>query len=334
MSDKKRLSELCIYTVLVLILTFLSINSTLVHIVSMFLIPALVSYLCCISNKHEALFAIIAVAIFSFITSFVSFSIKTALINLIITAILIIPGVICAYLFKTKKSFACILFSTCLFDFMLLIGALAYTKYYLEINFYTLIREEIILTYEQTLPLIKSLSKDMSQVFEQNEKEIFNMMYKFIPSLTPFFVSTFIIFGNLIKYAFCKMKCNSYLIRETKFIDGFDSLRMNAKSNICLAVCILVLLLSTSDNTMMIFTNTVLCILTVYYVAGLSFIEFKLKQKSVHQGLRLIYILFIVIASLILSFVLPVINLIYIMIFIAFLDSIFDFRKLKAKKGE
>ncbi len=334
MSEKKRLCELCIYMAFVLILTFLSINSTLVYILALFLVPALVSYLCCISNRFEALLAIAAVIIFSFVTSFVSFSIQTALINLIITTMLIIPGLICAYSFKAKKSFASILFFTCLFDFVLLILALAYSKYYLEINFYTLIREEIILTYEQTLPLIKSLNKDVSYVFEQNEKEIFRLMVKFIPSLTPFFLSTFIIFGNLIKYAFCKISCNSYLIRETMFIDGFDTLRMNAKSNISLAVCILGLVLSTSDNTMMILTNTALSILAVYFVSGLSFIEFKLKQKSVRQGLRLIYMLLIVIVSLILSVFIPVINLIYIIIFVAFLDSLFDFRKLKIKKGE
>jgi hypothetical protein len=290
--------------------------------------------MCCISNKQEALLAIITVAIFNFITSFVSFSIKTSLINLMITAILIVPGVICAYLFKTKKSFLSILSYTCLFDFLLLIAVLAYEKYCLEINFYTLIKDETISTYDTILPLIKSLNQDVSQALEQNEKEVYNIMLKVVPSLTPFFISAFIIFGNLIKYSFCKMKCNSYLIRETKFIDGFDTLRMNAKSNICLAVCILVLLLSTSENTMMIFTNTALCILTIYYVAGLSLIEFKFKQKSVRQGLRLIYILLIVIASLILSLFLPVINLIYIIIFVAFLDSIFDFRKLKTKKGE
>ena len=65
MSNKKRLSELLIYTVSILVLTFLSINSMLVYIVSLFIVPALVSYMCCISNKQEALLAIITVAIYS-----------------------------------------------------------------------------------------------------------------------------------------------------------------------------------------------------------------------------------------------------------------------------
>ena len=333
MNSRKSLLELCAYTIISLVIMFVSFNSSLVYIVALFAIPALISYVFCISGKYEFVFSVSAILLFNIVASVISFGLETAFINFVLSIMLIVPGIIAGYCFKNKLSFSHILFGTTVFDGVVLIAILAYSKYALGINFYSDIREEVLLAFENALPVIKSLSKDMYNIFEQNEKEIFFVSYKIIPSLFPFFIALVIIILNLAKYVVCRMFCNSYLIQNSLFINGFDTFAMNGISNISLIIFVLVVFGATSDNITMVFVNALLTLLLLYFVAGVAFLEFKLKQKSVKYLLRALYILLIFAATVILSVFIPVINLFYIMIFVAFLDSIFDFRKLKCKKG-
>ena len=74
--------------------------------------------------------------------------------------------------------------------------------------------------------------------------------------------------------------------------------------------------------------------LFLYYSVGISIIEFKLKEKNIVPIARVLIIVVTLIITIIFGLILPVVNLIYVFIFVGILDSIFDFRKLKNNKDD
>lgn len=325
--------DLYIYGVIVLIGTFLALHNTLFYLAFIFVVPMLLSVITYAYGFTESLMTCVCAAIFSALTSFLS-NPPDVVPGVINTLTLCIPGIIIGYCFKIKSSYKDIVISTSIYDFILLLTMLAIVKYANKINITDTVHETMFSIYYSQIDIIKSLNTDFAKTIEQNEETILSALYVCIPGLFPFVATVIIVLANTLKFGLCKMSCSAMMMKKENFSDGFDVFKTSVVSVIAFALFAATVLIAESMTAFMIGANAMLVVLFLYYLRGISVTEFKMKQKFVPPVPRLLALTGILIVSLLSATIFPVINIIYVFIFIGVLDAFFDFRKISYNKDE
>lgn len=317
-------------TLLLILCTFISRYNVLVHFVSIFFISAAVSYCICNFSFLKTLYMSGCAIIFYVVASFANRSFVPA--DAITLSVLFLPGFALGLSFKAKFSFRDTFFIVLLIYALILIASLAISKLVYGINITAQIRDIFLGDFDDNINILTSISPEAFEQLKTNEHQIFNALYIFMPGLIPFIFGVVFVITSLIQYGISKMLCMKYLIQSCAFKDGFDCFRPGIVTNITLVLMIITVMYETSQNAAMICINAVLIILLIYFVTTLSLIEHKLKQHGLYPGKRFAILAAVVVLALIFSLVVPVVNFIFIFVFLGFLDSLLDFRKLKIKK--
>ena len=313
-------------TVAIMLLTLFSMHAAPVFVVSLFPIPVLNAYHICNHSARYAFYADLAAVIFYMVTSVITRICDVSDIASI--AFLIFPGISIGLCFKKNLSFKETMFFTVLGDCIIFIIALAVMKYALNINITSELRDVIVETFDLQTDILKNVYPEVASAFTKFGFQIFSLMYQALPGLVPIAVLTTFLFLELIRYAFCKIACRGYFITSSSFADGFDTFRVGLTTNIALILAGILMISSSSAKISIAGTNVILFIFILYFITAISNIEYKLKYKIRYPATRFLMIVFIMIAAIILTAIVPVANFVYIFIFFGFMDSLLDFRKL------
>ncbi len=333
MSPQKNTVNIIMNTLSLLVLTILSMYYIPVYIVSVFLIPALVSKMICNNGLAASIFAGLSVIIFCTIYSLTG-TMGFEYANIISTMLFLIPGYIIGIGFKKSFRFADTLTASVSLDFIVSAALIAYCKYGLSINLTEQLRNNMTDFLFNQIDLIASLYPDAASQLADTESQIFSTMYVVTPGLIPFCIFVLSIIMFLPRYMLSKSFCNRFLIENCKFSGGFDTFSTGIVTFIAFLICIAGITLSSSNLWFMVFFTCFLCISCIYIIVALSIIDFKLKAKTYSAQKRYLLLFLIMILFIILCVVMPVINPVYIFLFIGITDTFFDIRKLKPKKGE
>ncbi len=332
MSVKNTGTRVFFITVLIVLSVFASKYSPLLFILSLFLVPALNSYITCSSTLSAVVYTNTAAIIFGVVSSWISGAFS--FFDLLSYLYLIIPGMIIGLSFKNKQSFKNIMVYSIAFDFLMLIVILAVVKFGFNFNLTKEIQNTIVALYDEYLDIFKSLSPISAKELNDVRHALFEVMYIGIPGTVPFVASVMFMFTFLLRYAICKITCMKQLVNSGNFADGFDTFRLGIVTNISMLIFLFFSFFGDSRLFSLMCANCVLFILMLYFVGALSFIEYRLKSGICYPIRRFAILIVIMAATLILTLQAPIVNFLYIFILIGITDSLFDFRKLKNKKGE
>lgn len=333
MFSKYNERNIYIYSAFILAGTFFAMHNSLLYLIMFFVVPMLISYCFYAYSFTEVILVCLSALIFNFTTTYLTTP-DTAVLCVINTLIMCIPGFIIGYCFKIKTSYKDVLIYTSALDLIIILAVLAFVKYATKTNITEVLHNELFALYYNQIDILKSLSDEFAKVIEHNEDSILSILYICIPGLFPFVATVIIVLANTLKFTLCKIICSAMMINNENFSDGFDVFKTSIVSVVTFAILALVVLLSESMNAFMIAANAMLIIVFLYYLQGLSVTEFKMKQKFISPLPRLIIIIGILAISLLTATIFPIINIIYVFVFIGIMDMIFDFRKLNYNKDE
>ncbi len=333
MSKQKNTANIIINTLSLIVLTTLSMYYIPVCIVSLFLIPALISRMICNWGLPKSILAGLTAIIFCIVYSLTG-TMGLEYTSIISSMLFLFPGYIIGISYRKSLKFAETLSASVALDFIVSAALIAYCKYGLGVNLTEQLRGNMTDFLFSQIDIIASLYPDTASQLADTEGQIFSTMYVVTPGLIPFciFVSSIIMF--LPRYMLSKSFCNKYLIENSKFSGGFDTFSAGIVTFVAYLICIAGITLSTSNLWFMVFFSAFLCISCIYILVALSIIDFKLKAKTYSAQKRYLLLFLIMILFILLCVVMPVINPIYIFLLIGITDTFFDIRKLKPKKGE
>lgn len=309
---------------------FISKYNTLILLASIFFISTLVSYSICNFSLIKAVCMSGCAVIFYTVTSFVKHSLAPN--DAITLCMLFLPGLVIGISFRAKLSFRDTFFLAVVIDSLILIGLFAVSKYFYKLDITAQIRNTFLADFDDKLNLLKSLSPEVFEQIKSNEHQIFNALYILMPGLIPFASALFFVFFFLVQYGISKLACMEYIIRSNSFNDGFDTFRPGIVTNITMILMFITIMYETSQKVVMVCINLALFIMMMYFITTLSFIEHKLKQRGLYPGKRFGIMIAVIVLTIVFSVIVPVVNFVFIFVFFGFLDSLFDFRKLKIKK--
>ena len=299
MSVKNTGARCFFMTILIVLSVFASKYGSLLFVVSLFLVPALNSYIICKYSLVTAVYTNIAAIIFGIVSSWISgtFSYFDSITYLHI----IIPGMIIGLSFKNKKSFKDIMTYSLAFDFLMLIVILAIVKFGFSFNLTKEIQNTIVALYDEYLDIFKSLYPTSAKELDNVRHTLFEAMYVGIPGIVPFVASVLFAFTFLLRYAICKITCMKQLITSGNFADGFDTFRLGIVTNISMLIFLFFSFFGDSRIFSLMCANCVLFILMMYFVGALSFIEYKLKATIFYPIRRFAILVAILVVTFILT---------------------------------
>jgi len=332
MDKEKKQGSIYLFAIIILLSCFVADTNSFSYLIMFVLVPVFVGYVLCTNSARDFIFVFISAILFPVIMKLShGFSVVPSIIS---TTLLLIPGVILGFSIKSKKDFKYTFVIHMIYDFSLLLIALGIIRFGYNINITEVIRDTISETFNLNIGIIRSLYPQAISVFENNEHQIFEAIYIGLPGYIPFFASIIFMFIFLLRYALCKVFFIRYLITNEVFSGGFDTFKNDVVTN-CFALIMLFLsYVSETPVFAMLCLNAFFIVVLLYFIGGISVLEHKLKDKIHHPGKRLAAIIGIFVLLLIFGIFLPVVNFVYIFVFLGFADSLFDFRKLNAKKGD
>ena len=246
----------------------------------------------------------------------------------------VIPGIVCGIAFL-KKSCArngifAVTFSVVVFPLLYL----AYVKYAVNFNISEFFGTTVTQTLNKYFLRIKSIYPDAVQNLSGNETEIFSLLGIYIPGLVPCFLILLSFIYSAFIYWLALAACRRSMISNSFFIQGLDSFFMPRITAVMLLLSMIIMFLDTDNITYMLFLNVIIIIFMMYAFEGLSFIEYKLKQKNYTFFLRVLLIFGFLIASTVISTLVPILNAFFVLAFIGMTDSAQNLRKNGFNKGE
>ena len=332
MDISKKQTNIYFSAIALLLLCFIAGVGTFSYLTMLIIVPVFCAYVFCTNSDANFVYICVSSIVFSIVTALTAgISAVTALVS---TILLLFPGVILGFSLKAKKDFNFALVFHMIYDFSLLLAVLAILRYGYNINVTAAIRDTLSETFTLNLGIIKSLYPQLVSVLEENEHQLFESIYIGLPGYVPFFASVIFVFVFMVRYALCKVFFMRYLIANDIFSGGFDTFRNTAVTNYFALAMLFLSSVSESSIFSMICLNVLFIIVILYFVGGVSVLEYRLKDKIHHPAKRLFVMMGIFVALLIFSIFLPVINFVYVFLFLGFADSLFDFRKLNTKKGD
>lgn len=330
---ENKLSNYALYLTALIVCTFLSMYSATFSLICLFVVPMCVSYSIYTYNISTAVYPIVTSIVFNLICSFLmpTLTLEYASFTLVT---LLVPGIIIGFCFKKKFNFNSTMLACLGFECILLLASFAVVKYVYKINITQTLRENLYFFYYEQVGTLTKLNPEFSQIVDTYQSEIITAIHTIIPGIIPFVAIVLIVIETALKYCLCKIFNTKLMISDSNFSDGFDKFNLPSLTGIVTLICVCISLLSDSNNTIMFATNVIMINLFLYYSVGISIIEFKLKEKNIVPIARVLIIVVTLIITIIFGLILPVVNLIYVFIFVGILDSIFDFRKLKNNKDD
>jgi len=330
MSNKITVKELVFYSVAALIFSVLAISNSLLLIPGFFVVSAIISYAVYSCGMWNGIYLSLALLIFN--TSYgVTAADGTIVISFLFCTLSIITGFICATGFKKFFNFNKMVFLISAYFTAIFLVSTAVAKYFFDLNINNIIRKVFVELYNNVIAVIKLYNLEESLMLNTGEFEYFNVFYTFMPGLVPCCVILLSMISAIIIYAVSKVMNRKALIENSYFENGSDKFRVNIYTNIFMAISFVIYLTSGVDFYEMIGINMIIIIGSFYVFNTLSLINHKLKMQSPSYVRRAVILFAITVLSVIIMSLNPVINILYLAIFIGFADSIFDFRKLKDK---
>lgn len=333
MSGNQNTKIIYLCVLLSVLFSFCGLCTGFMMMAAFFTLPMLISFIFYKTSHWEALYCVLAVAIFNILTSF-ALNIHSPIGVLIYSLLTSLPGFLVGASFKRNLSFKHTMLFLLGFDLAVISISLAFLKYYLNINIFSEIKSVTLEAYDLTTTFLKHYQNEYGLTELPDKLEFMSIFYTIIPGLVPFGLILSSMFTSLIKYFLCKKICRRALIQNTSFFDGADGFKVTAVTNIFFVISLLIYFVNINNTLSMICINILLIISTLYIFESISIITYKIRQKvlsGVRSGFLVVLIIF---ATFIVSIYIPVINPFYVGILVGFLDSLFDFRKLDYNKGE
>ncbi len=320
-----------IYIISAILLTFVGINSMLFLIPALVIVPALLAKISYKFSLLEYLYTSLAMILFNVITNYVFNNSIMFVIGF--SVFVTIGGYILFHGLNKKYSASKIIFILIIADMILILASLAFVRYGLNINITSKMRSILSGFYINFTKVMKLYNPEIYATFDENPYESFNVFYNFIPGIIPSVIIILSSVLSIIKYVIAKILSRNTMIEGLNFSDGLDKIRVSAVVNI-VALLTFVISMTSTGFFAMIALNVFYVTMAFYILAALSVLNYKLKTKIASQFKRLILIALALIASVFASISLPVVNVFFVAAIVGFLDSIFDFRKLKTNNED
>lgn len=315
-----------IYILCTIMLAFAAVTNAL------FLLPAFIivpSFLAKISYKNtgwDFIYVSLALLVFSMVTGYATNG------GIVFTAIvilsLIVNGCIIYVGFKKKFSAFKIILSLIATDILFILGVLAYVKYGLSINITSILRQYLSLIYDNFIKIMHMYNPESTTLLDDNKFTAFNLFYNIIPGIIPAVIIISSMFLSALKYAAGKLLCREVFIENSNFSDGFDKIRASAVSNVVLIITF-VISMTGNDYYSMIALNLFYITVAYYVLVALAIIDFKLKIRITSQFKRFMIFILIGVSSVFTILMFPAVNIFLVGALFGFIDTIFDYRKLK-----
>ncbi len=246
----------------------------------------------------------------------------------------VVPGIVCGICMSKKAKIRSGLIATAFSVIIFPIIYLAYVKYVGKFNVAEFFNNTLIETMNKYFALLKSIYPEAVKGFDGKENEILSLLGIYIPGLLPCFLALFSLIYAAIIYHLGLTASRRSMISNSEFIQGLDCFAMPRYTVIYLLISMIFIFLDTDNITYMMFLNAVVIIFMLYSFEGISFIDYKLKQKNHSFFIRLVLIIGILFALTVISTFMPFLNVVFVLSFIGMTDSAQDLRKCGFNKGE
>ena len=317
----------------VLLFMHIALYNTPILIPAYIVIPAVIAYSIYVFGISVSLMFCAGSVIFNAVTSWLLPGFNWY-VSIAETLSIAIPGIACGLCISKKLKAADTLITTTASAVVFPLGYLAYAKYVHEFDIAKEISDTITDTIAQQFNLIKTVYPEISEVFAENEGEIFALLGLYVPGLMPCVLIVLCIIYSVIIYAAAKALCRRKMIANSFFIQGLDCVYLPKPSTAALLVSMLFAVMETNSIVFMAAINFIIVILVFYMLQGLSLIEYNLKQKNFNSLTRLFIILGIIVALTVISVIAPILNPVFALAILGVSDSAGDYRKLNKNKDE
>ncbi len=332
MSETKTNNSIYMLSISTVLIFFISLYNQYLIIPALVLLPALISKIIYEYSVWDGVYSALAILIFSLLSVFVTGTNYTYTI-LVLWTMVVLPGFVIGISFSKRLCFKDMLIISFITESVLVLIAFAFIKYFYNADITSAVRTSLIDTYLQFVEFIEVYYPEMLTVFKSDKYMVFNIFYTVMPGLVPFvlMLSGFVFF--VLRYVTSKIILKKAFIIKSDFIDGIDKFKLSRTASIVFIASLIITLSGTQNKTAMIALNILLIIIIMYFFEAAALLNYKLKQTSASYSRRIAVFAFIIAVSVVATFVFPVVNVFYLGIFIGFLDSIFDYRKLNSKEG-
>ena len=317
--------------VLAIIITALGLFNTWFFLPAILFSPVLICKTFFRKSIFETVYLCITIFVFNLICSVVTGH-TTTFYAFCFSASVIAYGIILGLGFRKKNSFKDIYTVMTLFNCALVVVIFAFIKLKLDINIHKVVRSELIDGYNAFVRIVKYYNPQITEVISIDNYDYINMFYMIIPGLLPFFVVLFSGITSAIQYCVAKFMCISDIINTNNFNDGIDKFKITWITNFILVLTQIIVLADFNAFLTMMCLNLVFVILAVICLNGFAVIYFKIKLKVCSHSIRILLVIGFMFLLVAVSLVFPIINGVYLLIFIGITDCIFDYRKLKEIK--
>ncbi len=181
-------------------------------------------------------------------------------------------------------------------------------------------------SYESLLSQSGTLTDEMQEMLHEASSVFIKMIEMLSPAL--------LIISALLSAFFIFLAARKVLYHVYKVvflnIAHFWALQLGRKVSVLMFGLILATMLLPSDSIVtQALLNITVILSAVYVLCGLSVIDFFFRRTKIFSIARaLIYVLALILLFLFTSFI-PIINPLYLLMFLGLFDSTFDFRKLR-----
>ena len=333
MTLKKSIDLHYLYPVLAIIISFLGFNYGVFALISFLFVPAVISVMMYRYSIWDGLYTILAIVIFTLLNTCL-YNQQAIIMSFAYSLFIAVSGIMLGICFVKKFSFKRALIVLTGFYTVCSAVVFAALKYIFDINITEIFRAFFVEAYSLFFETLQMYNPQLSSAISIPEYDLFNIFYSVMPGLVPYFTIAVSIFTSLVQYTISKSTLTSALIDNSDFFDGFEKFKLSVVSAVFF---LLTFLLNTSgiDNMLsMINLNVFLSIATLYIIEAISLIYFSLKKSVISRALRILMVVGIVIFSFVISSLFPIINIVYLFIFVGLSDSIFNYRKLGDNQNE
>lgn len=332
MTSLKHDIKLLILAAVAIILSNITVYGTIYGCIAAPTAAVIISYLTYTYGICGGILTGVTAAIFNVIVFTVNKAFDITLLFSCFFAVL--PGIVCGVCMSKKAKIRNSLIATAFSVLVFPVIYLAYVKYIGKFNIAEFFNSTLTEAMNSYFDMLKTIYPEVFKSISGKENEIFSLLGIYIPGLIPCFLALFSLIYAAIVYHFGIAASRRTMIKNSDFIQGLDCFAMPRYTAIYLLISMIFVFLDADNITYMMFLNAVIIIFMLYSFEGISFVDYKLKQKNYSFFIRLVLIIGILFVLTVISTFMPFLNVIFVLSFIGMTDSAQDLRKCGFNKGE
>ena len=327
----KRLLEMLALIILIVVFNIIGAAFPSLLFLSVLLCGVCMTLLVVRTNDQAGFFFLFIIYLFSFIFS------KDVVLSTVVLFAFTLPGLAIGYGFKHKWHFEKMFIVSSGSYLITLILSILFLNTVEDTSQIDNFIQWIVGNFTDFVKQGEIYFDQMAQFIGQNvpEGNIFTLMkglieqfeYMIRMTMPSFLILVSIVYGYFT-YVISKavIKLMGY---DMEHLKSFNELRANKSMSAILVLSLALSMLVKNEVISAAFANISILLWTIFIFFGLSVIDYYVKKAGIPGVLRVIIYLIVLSISLLLGAFIPVLHPTNFLVFIAIIDAVVDFRKLK-----